>query len=279
MFGTTLKAAALLGLLAASPALAQEATETADDGGDNFTIGVGALYVPSYEGSDDYIVSPAGLIRGRVSGFSFYTRGTAFFVDVVRDAPNAAVNVEFGPAVNIRLDRTSRIKDARVRALGELDTAIEVGGFLGLTKNGVLHDYDFLSARVGVMKDVADTHDSLVVSPALEYATPLSRQTLVGASISADHVGRGYARTYYGITPAGAAASGLPSYTLDGGWKNMRGTLLFTQSLSGDLRRGLAFFAIGSYSRMLGDFKRSPIVRTAGDADQWLASAGLSYTF
>ncbi len=271
-------AALLFSLLAASPALAQ-GNEPADDGGDNFTLGVGALYVPSYDGSDDYVVSPAAIIRGRVSGFSFYTRGTAFFVDVVREAPSAPVNVEFGPAVNLRFDRTSRIKDARVRALGELDMAIEAGGFVGVTRTGVLHGYDFLSARVAVTHDAANTHDSLVISPAVEYATPLSRTTLVGASISAEHVGGGYARTYYGITPAGAAASGLAPYTLEGGFKNARGTLLFTQSLSGDLRRGLAVFAIGSYSRMLGDFKRSPIVRTAGDADQWLASAGVSYTF
>jgi outer membrane scaffolding protein for murein synthesis (MipA/OmpV family) len=29
----------------------------------------------------------------------------------------------------------------------------------------------------------------------------------------------------------------------------------------------------------LGDFKRSPIVSIAGDADQYFAALGLSYTF
>lgn len=279
MIRSTLRAAALLCLAAASPAFAQEASEPADDGGDSFTIGVGALYLPSYEGSDDYIVTPGGQIRGRVSGFSFFTRGTSLYLDVVREAPGAPVDVSFGPVVNVRLDRTSRIKDPRVRALGELDTAIEVGGHIGATKNGVLHQYDFLTARVDVIHDVADTHGSLIVTPAIEYATPLSRTFLVGASVSADHVGGGYARTYFGVTPAGAAASGLSAYALDGGFKNVRSTLLLTQSLSGDLRRGLALFALGSYSRLLGDFKRSPIVREAGDADQFLIGGGISYTF
>ena len=269
----------LLAIALSGPALAQAADEPVDDGSDNFTIGVGALYLPSYEGSDDYILSPGGIVRGRVSGFNFYSRGTSLFLDVVRDAPGSPVDVEFGPAVNVRLDRTSRIKDAQVRALGEIDTAIEAGGYVGLTKNGVFHQYDFASVRVAVMHDVADTHDSLVVAPSVEYATPLSRTTLVGASLSAEHVAGQYARTYFGVTPAGAAASGLAPYTLDGGFKNVRGTLLLTQSLSGDLRRGLALFALGSYGRMLGDFKESPIVEDAGDADQWLASVGLSYTF
>jgi outer membrane scaffolding protein for murein synthesis (MipA/OmpV family) len=181
--------------------------------------------------------------------------------------------------VNLRLDRTGRIKDAQVRALGELDTAIEAGVFLGVTKNGVLHDYDFLTARLDVIHDVTDTHDSLIVTPNLEYATPLSRTALIGASISADYVSGGFARTYFGVTPAGAAASGLSSYSLDAGFKNIRTTLLGTVSLSGDLRRGWGLFAIGSYSRLLGDFKNSPIVRDAGDADQFFTAIGVSYTF
>jgi outer membrane scaffolding protein for murein synthesis (MipA/OmpV family) len=65
----------------AGPAFAQEA-EPVDDGRDTFTIGLGASYLPSYEGSDSYVLSGAGLARGRVSGFSFYTRATALYVDV-----------------------------------------------------------------------------------------------------------------------------------------------------------------------------------------------------
>lgn len=273
----SIKLAALLSLSFAPPAFAQD--EVVDDGGDNFTIGLGGSYTSSYEGSDDYVLSGAGLVRGRVSGFNFYSRATAFYIDLIREAPGAALNVEAGPMVNVRLDRTSRIEDDRVEALGELDVAIELGGFVGLTKNGVLHGYDLLSVRLDVMRDVAGTHDSTVIAPSLEYGTPLSRTFFVGASLSAEHVGGRYADTYFGITPAGALASGFAPYDPDGGWKNVRGTLLATQSLSGDLRRGLAVFAVGSYSRLLGDFKRSPIVAVAGDADQYFAALGVSYSF
>lgn len=256
-----------------------DADTNTDDGGDTFTIGLGASYLPSYEGSDDYVFSPAGVVRGRVSGFNFYSRATALYVDLIRDAPDAAVNIEAGPLVNIRLDRTSRIKDARVRRLGELDSAIEPGVFLGATKNKVLHGYDFLSARIDVTRDVSDTHDSAIVTPNIEYGTPLSTSLFLGVSLSADHVGDGFADTYFSITRAGTAASGLRTYDADGGWKNVRGTLLATYSLTGNLRKGPAIFAVGSYSKLLGDFKRSPIVRDAGDATQFFAALGLSYTF
>jgi outer membrane scaffolding protein for murein synthesis (MipA/OmpV family) len=270
--------ALLLSLIAASPALAQEA-EPVDDGGDTLTIGVGGSYLPSYEGSDNYVLSAAGLVRGRVSGFNFYSRATALYLDVVREPADAPINFEAGPMVNLRLDRTSRIRDARVRALGEIDTAVEAGGFVGVTKNGVLHQYDFLTARLDVTHDVTDTHDGLIVTPNLEYATPLSTKTLIGASLSADHVSGNFARTYFGVTPMGAAASGLAAYDLDGGFKNIRATLLGSVSLSGDLRRGWGLFAVGSYSKLLGDFKNSPIVRDAGDRNQFFAALGVSYTF
>ena len=274
-----LRAAALAAsFFVCAPAIAQEAAP-ADDGSDNFTIGLGAGYAPSYEGSDDYQLTGAGLVRGRVSGFNFYSRATSLYLDLAREAPDAPVNFEVGPMINLRLDRTGRIEDKRVKALGEIDTAVEAGGFIGFTKNGVLHGYDFLTLRLDVTHDVTDTHDSMIVTPTLEYATPLSSTFLVGASLSAEHVGGGFADTYYSISPAGSAVSGLPAYDADGGFKNWRGTLLLTQSLSGDLRRGWALFAVGSYSRLLGDFKRSPIVSIAGDADQYFAALGLSYTF
>lgn len=274
--------AAALALLLAAPVLAQDAPvdpAAIDDGSDNFTIGLGAGYAPSYEGSDSYVISPAGLVRGRVSGFSFYSRATALYVDLVREAPGADINVEIGPMANVRIDRSSRIRDDRVEALGEIGTAIELGGFAGVTRNKVFHDYDFATARIDVIHDVADAHDSLVIAPNLEYATPLSTRFLLGASLSAEHVPGKFADTYYSITPAGALASGLAAYDAASGWKNVRGTLLATYSLSGDLRQGAAIFAVGSYSRLIGDFKRSPIVRDAGDANQWFGALGVSYTF
>lgn len=275
---------ALLGLTAAAcfaaPARAQEAEEPLPNDPNSLTIGIGGAYAPSYEGSDDYILIPVGIAFGKLGGIGFATRGTALYVDVIPDNPNSGFSLDLGPVANLRLDRTSRIKDPQVRALGKLDEAIEVGAWAGIKKNGLLHKYDSLGVRVAVTKDVSDTHDSTLVTPAIEYSTPLSTKTLASLSWQAERVGDGYARTYFGITPGGALASGLPSYTPDGGWKNWRLSLVLGQTITGDLRNpGLSIFGGLSYSRMLGDFARSPIVATAGDRDQYFATAGLAFTF
>ena len=275
-----IKAAALiLPLLAATPALAQEAPPTPPTG-DLFSLGLGAAYAPSYEGSDDYVVTPAVIVRGRVSGFNFFSRATAFYFDLAREDPAAKTDFLIGPMGNLRFDRSSRIKDDAVERLGELDLAVELGAFIGIGQTGLLNPYDYAQARLDFVHDVTDTHDGYVLTPTLEYGTPLSRLTYVGAGLSADYASGEFADTYYSVDPAGTARSGLRTYDADGGFKNARFTLLATHMLTGDLTTsGLGVFAVGSYSRLFGDFKDSPLVRDVGDADQYFAAVGLSYTF
>jgi outer membrane scaffolding protein for murein synthesis (MipA/OmpV family) len=273
-------AAALAVPLAAAPASAQDDGDSYLDRPYSLTIGAGGAYLPSYEGSDDYEFTPAGLIFGKVAGFGFATRGTTLTFDLIRDRRDSPVSVDFGPAANIRFDRSSRIKDPVVRALGKIDRAIEVGAYAGVAKNGVLHQYDSLGIRLTWLRDVSGTHDSTIVTPSVDYTTPLSPRTLAILSVSADHVGGGYARTYFGVTPAGSLLSGLPVYAAGGGWKNVRGSLFLGQTLTGDLRHPrLSLFAGASYSRLLGDFARSPIVSIRGSRNQYLATLGLAYSF
>jgi MipA family protein len=282
---STILRAALVGasLAASAPAFAQDEPappQDQEEDENSLTIGLGGAWRPSYEGSDDYEFGPIGALFGKVAGFSFATRGTGLSIDLIRDARDAPVTFELGPVVHVRLDRTSGIKDPQVRALGEIDTAIELGAVAGIAKNGLLHQYDSLGVRLQYQKDVSDTHDSSILSPSIEYSTPLSERTYVSLSLSADRVGDGYAATYFSVTPAGALASGLPVYNADGGWKSWRTSLFAAQSITGNLRDpGFSLFGIASYGRMLGDIARSPIVSIAGDRNQYFLLGGLAYTF
>lgn len=278
MFRTSFAAIALI---AAAPALGQtDAAPLPDpnDQSDTFTIGAGVGYVPDYEGSDDYRIIPAAAIRGRVSGISFYTRATYLYVDFVGrgDGP---LELDVGPIAGVRLNRTGKIKDDFVDDLPELDTAIEVGGFVGATYHGLTNPYDALSFRVDVVKDVGGAHKSTLVTPTIDFGTPLSRSFYVGASVSAEWAGGGYADYYYSIDAADALDSGLPVYDADGGFKSWRLGLLGNYALSGDLTRGWSIFAAGSYSKLAGDFKDSPIVDLRGSSSQWFGALGVAYTF
>jgi outer membrane scaffolding protein for murein synthesis (MipA/OmpV family) len=274
-------ALAAVALMSGAPAFAQSSGDQLpdpNDKSDTFTIAGGAAYIPDYEGSDDYRIIPAVAIRGRVSGISFFTRSTYLYVDVVPRG-EGAVEFDVGPIVGARLNRTGHIHDNRVNDLPDRKTAIEVGGFVGFTYHGLTNPYDALSVRVDVVKDVGGAHSSTLVTPTIDFGTPLSRTTYVGASLSAEWAGGGYADYYYSIRPGASLASGLPVYDAGGGFKNWRAGLLLNQSISGDLTHGVSLFATGAYSHLSGDFKDSPIVDLRGSASQWLGAIGLAYTW
>lgn len=270
-------------LLAAAPALAQPAGGEAEmpdpnDRSDTLTIAVGGAWVPDYEGSDDYELKPAGAIRGRVGGMNFWSSATWLYLDVIR-RPDSGIDFDLGPIAGARFNRSGEVKDDFVDALPERDTAIEVGGFAGVSWHGLTNPYDAMSLRVDVLTDVGGAHKSTIISPSVSFGTPLSRTFYVSASASAEWAGNGYADHYYSISPADSIVSGLPVYEADGGFKQWRLGLLANHSITGDLTGGLSVFATGTYTRLTGDFADSPIVEDRGSPNQWLAAVGLAYTF
>ncbi|WP_375402805.1 MipA/OmpV family protein [uncultured Sphingomonas sp.] len=272
-------------ILIAQPAFAQDtgpvAAPPADNDRTRVTVGLGAVSLPDYDGADTNDIIPGAVAVGRIDGYDFFTRGTQLYVDLARDPPGPGTGFELGVIGAFRRERVSNIDDRQVRALGKIDTAYEAGAFVGVSRTGVIiSDFDTLTARVGVVQDVGSAHKSYVVTPQLNYTTPLSLSTLVSLGVAADYVGKGYGRTYYSITPAQTLTSGLRAYDAgESGWKQINFSLFGVQSLSGDLRRG---FGVGGgvlYGRLLGRYKNSPIVRDVGDKHQWSVAGGVTYTF
>jgi outer membrane scaffolding protein for murein synthesis (MipA/OmpV family) len=246
---------------------------------DSLTVGVGAAIIPDYEGSDDYRVIPAGAVRGKISGISFTTRGTYLYVDVVPQS--GKFGFDAGPIIGARFDSRRRSDDPVVKLMPRRKTAIEAGGFVGVSFRGLTNPYDTLSLRLDVLHDVGSAHKSTVFSPNVDFSTPLSRRTYASASVGAEFVSNKFADYYFSVTPADVLATGggLPLFNAGGGMKNWKASLLLNQSLSGDLLHGLSIFGLGQYSRLVGDFKRSPIVAQRGSAGQWIGAVGLAYTW
>lgn len=279
--------AATLACAVAAPALAQDSSPAAsppadsvDTGRNSLTIGAGGVYMPSYEGSNDYVVTPALAARGKLDGFAFWTRNTQLYVDLIPNPPGPSVDVQFGPIGGINLNRTGRLVDPQVRALGKRKLAVEAGGFVGLGKTGLItSDYDNLTVRVAYVHDISGIYRSYVITPMIEYSTPLSRKAFVAISASADYAGAGYSRAYFDVDSAGSLRSGLPVFSGRKGWKDITFGAVASHSLTGDLLHGLGIFATGSYTRMEDDFAASPVTRIAGSPNQWFGAIGLGYTF
>jgi outer membrane protein len=266
-------------LAIATPALAQESAPLPSPlVGKGFTLALGVGAVPDYVGSDNYRLIPAAGARGTIGPVGFSTRSTYLYADIV-PRNEGRLDFDVGPIVGFDLNRTTRVKDPVVRLLPKRDTAIEVGAFAGVSLHGLTNPYDSLSFRLDVLHDVAGAHKSTKFSPNIEFATPLSRFTYVSASAGIDFVSNRFADHYFSISPADSLASGLPAFDADGGMEKWKAGLLVNQSVTGDLTHGLSIFGTANYSRLVGDFKRSPIVSIRGNPNQWLLAAGLAYTW
>jgi len=247
---------------------------------DMVTVAVGAGFTPDYEGSDDYRLIPAAAIRGQVSGISFSTQGTYLYVDVIPKR-SSKLDLILGPVAGVRLNRTRKIKDDVVDLLPDRKTAIELGGYAGASFSGLTNPYDSLALTVAAVHDVANAHESTVIMPKASFSTPLSRTTYASASAGATFVSDKFADYYFSVSPAESAltAGVLPVFDADGGMKDWNLGLLLNQSITGDLLGGFSIFGTANYSRLVGDFKRSPLVSQRGSASQWLVAAGAAYTW
>ena len=267
---------------ATTPALAQDSKPDAavEAEHNSLTFGVGGVYLPSYEGSNDYILTPAIAARGKVHDFSFFTRNTQLYVNAIPSQSGPGVDFELGPIIGVNFNRHTKLVDPQIKALGKRKLAAEAGGFIGIGKTGLItSDYDNLTVRVAYVHDISGIYKSYVITPQIQYTTPLSRKAFVGISASADYAGTGYATAYYDVDAAGALRSGLPVFTGRKGWKQVTFGMIGGHSLTGDLLHGLGLYVTGSYSRLQNDFAASPVTRIAGSPNQWFGAVGLGYSF
>ncbi len=275
----------LLAIAFAVPAAAQTTDAPPPSGGDlgtSITLAVAGAIVPDYEGSDDYDITPAPGAIGAIAGLPFQLIGNRLSIDLIPNQAGPGIDLQLGPTAVVNFNRSNldSIEDLRVRALGELDTGIEVGAYAGIGKVGVItSDYDRLSVSVSYRNDVNKASNGGIWTPSVSYLTPLSTKAAVGLFASAEHADDDYADYYFSVRPGQVAASGLPAFTAQGGWKNYTIGALGTVALTGDLLHGFKLVAGGTYKRMLNDFGDSPITSIAGSKAQWLGAVGLAYTF
>lgn len=267
------------------PAMAQERPPASPPRGDTVfddtwvTIGVGAGYSPSYSGSDDYRLSVLPVVQGKVAGVRIEPRPAGIALNVLPEA-RGKPHLSLGPVIRLRSDRAEDIDDPVVELAGELDRAVELGLSAGINFPGQITRRGTLSFAVEARQDVAGAHSGMVFEPRVQWSSPLGQAAFVQVSLGAEFVDGDFARYYQSVSPAQAAASGLPRFTADGGLTSLGANLFAAYDLDGNAANGgLGLVLIAGYSRLQGDAARTPYTALHGDADQGLVVVGLGYTF
>jgi MipA family protein len=231
--------------------------------------GIGVGFAPEYTGSRHSSFGAAPALRLSLGGERF----------VSLSGPFAEMNlldnryIQAGPVLNYRFGR-SGVEDRAVRALGNLDPALELGGRFGVTYLGLGSIPFRLRAGVTVLGDVSGQYGGVSVIPSASLWVPLSREVFVGAGALARFAPAAHNRYYFGVTQAGARASGLPAFEPRGGgttvtaWPAVVWRITDNWALGGGL----------AYTRITGDAADSPIVRR-GSRDQLIGGIGIGYTW
>lgn len=250
------------GTLLPNAARAQDAGSTDAAHG---MVALGAGVVPDYDGASDVRAVPFALADIRWRGVSFEIRGLRARVDLASD-PRLAI----GPVIGPRMPR--RNVDGPVGLLPEIDMAIEAGGYVGYRLGGDELGQGSVQMEVSLVHDVSGTHDGLVATANASYAAIRRPDVMLSLDVQTSWANRDYARTYFGVTPADATASGLAAYRPGSGFRDIGAGL--TAGYWFDRHFGVIGRAGAIY--LVGDIADSPIT---DEGSRWQPSAGLTLSY
>lgn len=240
------------------------------------TLGSGAIYSPSYEGDDDYSLKVLPNVQVRY--------GERFFASVQEGVGYNLVKEDgfrAGPIGRIRFSRVESGdqsfaiagKDTDdLRGLGDVDTSIELGGFL---------EYEVAGMTLGAeLRQAVSGHEGLVADLGVRWSgssRALGSPVIWSFGPRARFVDDQYASAYFGVDPQQAIASGLPQYNAGGGLYSYGVGAVAILPLDRNGRWSAVFLA--GYERLTGDAGSSPLVQLRGDEGQATFGVFVSYTF
>lgn len=220
------------------------------------TAGFGAVYLPEYEGSDEYEVQPFPLISAQF-GDRVFLDTDGLKVDVWKQSG-------FRFAITGGADMGRKEDDSYyLRGLGDIDPGGVVGGLVSF-ETGPFEFYAALDKTIGGSEGLTGT---VGTKASYQYERFIFSADLSGTWADDKHM-----ESYFGINAAQSARSGLAEYEAGAGFKrvDIKGTItyLWTEHWMVTGAAGAGF--------LLGDAKDGPIVK---EDVQPFAMLGVGYRF
>jgi outer membrane protein len=238
----------------------------------NIRLGLGPSFAPHYEGDDDYDfgVIPAISLRYQdlVEVNNNEVRIIAFNRLFNADAGNVGGgSLRIGPTVSVDFGRDENDSPDLI-GLGEVDTGLELGAFVAYTEGR-------MRLRARARHDIISGHGGGTVRLDAAYTVFQAAPVALGVNTFATWATGRYMRSYFGVTPGQAAASGLPVFAPGAGFKDWGAEVSANYIFASQW----ALVGNASYKRLLGGAADSPLVRQRGSANQMAFQAFLVYSF
>ncbi|MEM9442429.1 MAG: MipA/OmpV family protein [Pseudomonadota bacterium] len=178
----------------------------------DLTLGAGVGVAPDYEGANEYNPIPILVARAGLGKQSVELWGTGLRATLLTAGMFSA-----GPIINYPRPRND-VDDDAVDDLGNIEAALEVGGFVWLFNRGVI-------AGLTATPDVAGGHDGYLITAELGYRARIHPLLVSTVIISSTYANGDFMDTYSGINAGDSVASGLDEFDADAGFKDVGVTL------------------------------------------------------
>ncbi|MDR3428944.1 MULTISPECIES: MipA/OmpV family protein [Silvimonas] len=212
---------------------------------------------------------------GAVPGLNY--RGDGWLVEwygpyAQFDLGKTGSGFRWGPALNVKLGR-SDLDDPVLRRLPDIDTTLEVGGFVG---------YQYLSGGdipyrfrlyANILTNGGQVYDGVRGAVQASIWAPASPQWLFGLGLGYGWASKSFMNTYYGVDEAASQASGLPVFSANSGNQQVYGWLGAIYFINKHWAVGTAVID----QRLIGSAADTPIVTQRGTANQLTYGVGLGY--
>jgi len=219
-------------------------------------IGGGPQIRPAYEGADKYKVMPFG-------EFTLHYLWLPGFGEIKNG--QVTDGFSFGPSFRY-LSRRKSSDYTDLHGLNDVDASFEVGAKFAYT-------FGMFRPWVAVRHGFGG-HSGVVGEAGLDLVMRPTPVTEIAFGPRTSFASSDYMETYFGVTPAESARSGLAVYSPGGGFKGVGAELRTRYEFSPQW----AMVGTLIYERLIGDAADSPIVQV-GDANQFTAKLGLTYRF
>ena len=224
------------------------------------TVGAAMLVGRQYQGSDES--------RVRVFPSIEYQWSNGFFAGILNGIgynASAQPDMAYGVRVTADFGREEHRSDA-LRGLGNIDPRPELGAFFNFSPARSIALSSSLRYGSG------NERKGLIVDLGAGWSTGLSPSIRVGSSLATSWANSNYMQEYFGIGPDQASRSGYAQFSPGAGFRDVRlgASLVYHVASNWSLAGSM------TYHELLGDAKRSPIVRKQGSISAVLA---LGYSF
>ena len=224
--------------------------------------GLGAQIRPEFPGADstEWALYPSLSIAKGDAPFAFGAPDDSFDLALISRGGFAA-----GPVAKLGSNRP----DSKVGApVGDVPTTFEAGVF-------VQHTFGESVRLRGEVRKGIGGHDGIIGSIGADYILRDGDAYVISVGPRAIVSNSRYQRAYFGVSPEAALASGLPVYRPDGGLH----ALALVSGVNYAIGGGWGLFGYARFERLVGDARKSPIVREFGSPNQFSAGIGVNRTF